>query len=177
MFTVVVSSKHANVSHEISNVESVFFDDLSGGITRITNQNVNELMNINPPTTPLINAVGEGDLKKIELLLQMGADVEQKDSEGKTAFIAAACEDNIEVMQYLIDKNLNPNINAQDDRGQTPLIHAAFNENKEMVELLCNLDGILLNLKDKYEYTALMYAHENENQDIVNILKEHGAAE
>lgn len=65
-----------------------------------------------------LSAVKEGDLRKVELLLNQGATVDAKDDDGRTAIMLAEGED---VVEFLIKHGAN--INAQDVDGNSVLFY------------------------------------------------------
>ncbi len=73
-----------------------------------------------------------GRLEVIKLLLDNKADVNAKDSTGKTALHVAAASGNLEIVQFLIDNKAD--VNAKDADGQTPL--GAVKNYIEIIDLL-----------------------------------------
>ena len=81
---------------------------------------------------PLNTAVGMGLIDCVELLINLGANLNEKDGEGWTALHLSSYSGKIEIVKLLIDKGAD--INAQDVDGETPL-NRAENE-KEIADLL-----------------------------------------
>lgn len=76
-------------------------------------------------------------MNTIKLIVENGADVNKKDSKGRTAIHAAAIlpeKFSIEPLKYLIEKGAN--VNAQDNKGNTALFSASGGLNKKAVQLL-----------------------------------------
>jgi len=87
----------------------------------------------------------------IELLVKHGADLEARDSDGRTPLMhAASCAENIDVIERLI--HLGADLKAEDNHGITPLVCAvSYNENRDVVE------GFLKLVADFFPYCAEDY--------------------
>ena len=86
---------------------------------------------------PLHEAAGRGDTAKVQLLLDKGADINAKDSNGETALMEAADNGHLEVVKQLLAKGAD--VNAKSSYGYTALLYAADQGHTECVGLL--LDG------------------------------------
>ncbi len=87
--------------------------------------------------TPLMVAVGEGQLKTVKFLIENGCDVNVRDHSGSTALHIAAhpwWEQNPEVVSKLLESGLNP-LEPNDD-GVTPVDLAATADDEETLRLL-----------------------------------------
>jgi len=122
----------------------------------------------------LIKASEKGDIKKVTLLLENGADVNTKDNDGWTPLMHAAEKGHKEVVELLIEKGAD--VNIQDEDGWTALMFASQNGHKEVVELLIE-KGADVNAKDYFGLTALMFAEGMGHKEIVKLLKSYGAKE
>lgn len=137
----------------------------------------------------LISEVWKGNLKRVGELLELGANVEAKQTRnGETALMVAAIKGSTEIVRLLLEKGANPN--AKDKFGN-PVWHGAFvnlNETKEDgityilhpknfregVELLLNY-GADVNSQDRYGQTGLNSASFRGQTEIVRLLLERGA--
>src|SRR4029434_6398387 len=72
----------------------------------------------------LFLAVESRNLKKIESLIEAGADVNSRDTDGLTPLILSSWKGYSEAVSLLLDKGAY--INATDKDGDTPLIAAAL---------------------------------------------------
>jgi ankyrin repeat protein len=86
-------------------------------------------------TTPLIASVCSpySESKMSLTLIRAGADVNIVNSDGETALF---CATGREVVEELLKRGANPNIQSTRFSGETPLHKAALNGDKEVVELL-----------------------------------------
>ncbi|MCL2144009.1 MAG: ankyrin repeat domain-containing protein [Endomicrobia bacterium] len=113
--------------------------------------------------TPLMVAAGEKNpnLKIIDVLLDAGAQANDKDDEGRTPLIhclIAVTDENIaaEIVKTLIKNGAD--INVKDNRGLASLMYAAgFASSAKAVKLLIEAQADV-NAKDKENQTALIYA-------------------
>ena len=85
--------------------------------------------------TPLMLAVKMGKIEVARLLIDRGADLNQKaEIDGKTPLIIAAEEGYTDIAKFLVGKGAD--LNAQDKGGRTALKSAELNKNKDIEELL-----------------------------------------
>ncbi|MFZ0961010.1 MAG: ankyrin repeat domain-containing protein [Terriglobia bacterium] len=126
--------------------------------------------------TPLHKAAqfGRGRAAQMaKLLLSLGkADVNARDSSGKTALHRAVnnYEEEIEVVKVLCENGAD--VSAKDSDGFTPL-HEAAGGKKDIVELLLAY-GADPNAEDEIGVTPLRNARDDE---IAQLLRRHGARE
>jgi len=92
------------------------------------------------------SAARKGDLKKIKMFLDEGADLNGKYDKGFTPLHWAATMNQVDAIQFLIDKGAN--LNSRDGHQSTPLLLAAFFGNTESVESLLQ-GGADPNLRNK----------------------------
>jgi serine/threonine-protein phosphatase 6 regulatory ankyrin repeat subunit B len=90
---------------------------------------------------PLHQAVLDGNLAMVELLLAEGAFIDWQNSVGTTALLLATSteEPQVEVIQVLLDRQAN--IEIGNLNGRTPLISAAGYGDTEIVDLLLRYDA------------------------------------
>lgn len=145
-------------------------------IRKIKNkQDENKIIEIKDVTPLMMAALGNPDVKVIELLLENGADIKAQNENSRTAFMHAAQENsNPEVIETLLKHGAD--IETKDNYGWTSLMYAARdNENQEVIETLLK-HGADVNAKDEDGKTALLIAARyNENPEIIETLLKHGA--
>lgn len=115
----------------------------------------------------LLDYAGWGDKKRIELLLEKGAQVNARDISGRTALMRAARHGQEEVCKLLIAQGAN--INAKADDGDTALMSATEDNHKEICELLI-AHGADVHAKNNKGFTALMTALAWSHKDISKLL-------
>merc|ERR1712137_584882 len=86
----------------------------------------------------------QGHCNLVEWLLDNGCDLEEKDSDGKTALIYSANKSgNVDVMNLLLERGAS--IHASDKRGNTALFYAAKYHNMKQIQALmlydCSLES------------------------------------
>lgn len=88
--------------------------------------------------TMLQTACRDGDIKKVKFLLNAGADVNKRDTQGNTVLHLAIQTPSmfhpIEIVTLLLDSGCK--VNAQDKHGHTPLHLACIIASKEIIEVL-----------------------------------------
>jgi ankyrin repeat protein len=82
----------------------------------------------------LIRATQNGDINEIRSLLDMGHDVDIKDSDNCTSLHWAADKGNLEIIKLLIDRGAC--VNAQDVDGMTPIEYAELADQEEAMQLI-----------------------------------------
>ncbi|EAY16490.1 hypothetical protein TVAG_348000 [Trichomonas vaginalis G3] len=104
--------------------------------------------------------------------ISRGANINEKDDNGKTSLHFAAKNNIKETAELFI--SYGANINEKDNNGETAFHIAAENNSKEIAELLIS-HGANINEKDKYGQTTLHIAAENNSKEIAELLISHGA--
>ncbi|WP_198295174.1 ankyrin repeat domain-containing protein [Brachyspira murdochii] len=122
-------------------------------------------------TTPLMIASSYGHYDIAKSLIDNGALVNLRASDGFNALMEAVRTDNIEIAKLLIENNSDINIKNKD--GKNMIILACENGNEEMFNLLVanNAD---INEKSSWGASALIYASEKGNINIMKYLIDNG---
>ncbi len=124
-------------------------------------------------TQVLFHAASRGNRDLVKLLLNNGANVNAKGTNGHTALMLASIkESNTEMVKFLLDSGAN--VNAANRGGKTALMYASKQGNKEIVQLLLD-KGANANAKSTNGDTALILAACHGHQDVVKILINAGA--
>jgi len=121
----------------------------------------------------LFGAAKEGDLDAVKSLIEKGADINAKDSDGRTPLMYASSYGYTEIVKLLIEKGAY--VDAKDPKGWTSLMYAVFDGNTETVKLLIE-KGADVNAKSDFGcWTSLILAARDGNTEIVKLLIGKGA--
>lgn len=132
---------------------------LIGNITHYTN------------TTPLMIASSYGHYDIAKSLIDNGALVNLRASDGFNALMEAVRTDNIDMAKLLINNNSDINIKNKD--GKNMIIIACENGSEEMFNLLVE-NNADINAKSSWGASALIYASEKGNINIMQYLIDNG---
>ena len=140
--------------------------------------------------SPIHAATKSSHLRVVKLLVERGADVNERDVDGLTALHVASAENSPEIVELLLDSNVNPNVigrhggalhvaaqhghlkiatllveskailDLRDRFGWTPLLDAAYYGHVKVVENLCT-GGANMNTQNSYGWTPLYCAAYN----------------
>jgi ankyrin repeat protein len=122
----------------------------------------------------LYKAAGDGDATKVTALLESGADVNGRTATGSFALNNAAVENHIEVIEILLGRGADPNV--QNIAGDTPLICATKYAGGKAATVKLLVDaGTNAALKDDDGMTALDYAKEKGQKEAVALLENPGS--
>ncbi len=118
-------------------------------------------------TSPLHNAVQQGQMAVVEFLLQHGVDPNRKDHNQRNALHLAAEAGNKRMVLLLLDSKAD--VNVKDNNGKTALQLAAGRGYKTVVELLLAA-GAEVNARDNAGETALHDAARNGQIAVAELL-------
>lgn len=118
--------------------------------------------------TPLMLAAYDGHTEIIGFLLDQGAQVDDFDSQGRTALMYASTGPFVETVELLLLWQADPNIADRDERF-TALMHAAAEGQPEVVRALLN-NGADPTATDIDGDTALDFAMQNGHQEAAVLL-------
>ena len=121
--------------------------------------------------TALMRAVSEKNLDIVKILLEAGADVNAKNSNGSTALIGARSDN---IVKLLIEAGAE--IDAQDSEGKTALMRVSneipidpMNKTKVLLEAGADVD-----IEDNKGKTALDHAADKKCFELVKLLMRFG---
>ncbi len=121
----------------------------------------------------LIPAAAEGNLTKVKEALENDANVNQQDSDGRTALMYASFNGFNPVVKELLQHNAD--LDLTDTNGRSALMFAASGPFPETVKILLE-KGAKTNIQDNEEhFTALMFAAAEGHLENVKILIDFGA--
>lgn len=122
--------------------------------------------------TPLMAAIHDGNVNKVEALLKEGVDIETKDGHGMPPLLLATEKNNTEMVDLLLKARAGTD--TRNKQGKTALMIAAESGNVELVKALLKA-GATIEAKDKQGKTPLVYAAESGKVDVIEALLEAGA--
>ena len=122
--------------------------------------------------SPLMFAACYDQGNLVLILLDHGAEVNEKIANGWTALHISAAKGHSQVVTLLL--NNGAEIDVQDDSGQSALIVAASQDNDEVVTILLK-NGADVSLLNKKNFSALMISAKLGHQKIATALLDHGA--
>ncbi len=125
--------------------------------------------------TPLLLAAEDGDIEIIEELIELGADANIKDDNGKTALMDAAHEGDIDVVETLLEAGVD--VSLTDRSGFSALHAAVLSKDKFVVKAVLNkcTENEINKIWEDFFKTPLDIALENRTGDIIDILEAKGA--
>ena len=168
--TIIFANSPYTVNSD--NVEKVA-DVVDSIVERILEHTYNEA-SLPSRRKPLLMAIQDDNSQLITTLINGGADVNAKNSDGETPLFAAVWQDKPEIVTLLIKKGAD--VNAKNIDDETPLLVAVRNiNNPEIVSALVSA-GARVNINTDGTPTLLHYAVERENKKIVEALVKRGAS-
>jgi len=133
---------------------------------------VNRKCGLNNESYTLIEGIKENLTSQVCYLMQHGADVNLKDSNGMTALHCAANNENLQIIEELLLLKYNADINAVCAQGQTPL-HVAIRKRSISVTKLLLEKGVKQILADNENLTPLHLAVQLNYHDILGLLLQY----
>lgn len=91
-------------------------------------------------------AITNNDLHMVKLLVENGANINQKDKYGESILYEATAYENIEIVKFLVDNGVD--VNIQNNDGCTALHNAIYSERMDIAKILVDA-GADVNLQDK----------------------------
>ncbi|KAG7225904.1 hypothetical protein INR49_014332, partial [Caranx melampygus] len=126
--------------------------------------------------SPLISAAASGKLRLVRLLVEGGAQVNERNPRGETALLAAckalrgetAGPDTVKLLTYLLHNKADPN--AQDRSGRTALMYACMKRAGAQVAATLLSAGADPSMEDYSGASALVYAINAQHQSTLEVL-------
>ncbi|XP_069677374.1 uncharacterized protein [Periplaneta americana] len=113
-----------------------------------------------------------GDMKKVEILLDKGIDVNTRDNRAKTPILLAATHGHLQLVVMLLERGAD--INATDKTNNTPILYATRQGHWDIVKLL-GKNGADINSHDNLNQTSIHIAAISGHYETVKFLIEGGA--
>ncbi len=121
----------------------------------------------------IFDAIEDNDINRVKQLIAQGVDVNAAhEVHGNTLLIISILQNNIDIIELLINKGAD--VNIENRHGETPLLLAVYEEDIDIVELLIDT-GAGINIKDDAGDTPLSLAVGNNDKYIIRLLLNAGA--
>lgn len=127
-------------------------------------------IHIDDRLTPLQAACVNGHRDMAELLLNNGANIDERNPGGSSALMISSSLGNVDVVRLLLHHNAD--VNIADVCGTTALIEASYFGHEEIVRILIE-HGADLNVIGRFGRTALDSALQRGYSGVVEILEQH----
>ena len=126
--------------------------------------------------TPLMQTVTQKEVQIVkdhfEILLQLGANINKQDQNGRTALMLAASVANKYYVKRMVENYAD--VDLVDNFGWNALTFAVYYAHIEIVKELIEAGSDINNVTNSGQ-TVLQIAMQKENQELITLLKEHGA--
>ncbi|WP_109506319.1 ankyrin repeat domain-containing protein [Nocardioides speluncae] len=116
------------------------------------------------PMIDLLAAAARGDADAVAEAIRAGADLEQRDRNGRTALLLAAAADHVAAARVLVAHGADPD--ALDDRHDTPWLVTGVTGSVAMAELLLTADPDLT-IRNRFGGISVIPASERGHVDYV----------
>ncbi|MEN8192844.1 MAG: ankyrin repeat domain-containing protein [Bacteroidota bacterium] len=169
-----VIQQKTNKIQSLQNPDEIYNSALSGNIDKVK-KNIGDGYDVNQPNkdsqTLLMLAGFNGHTELCEYLISVGAHVDARDVNGRTALMFASTGPFPETVKLLLKNDADPN-SVDHIEHFTPLMHAAAEGQFEVVKILLdnNADP---SLKDIDGDTAESFARQNGHIEVAKLLIEH----
>ncbi|QED50198.1 ankyrin repeat domain-containing protein [Cytobacillus dafuensis] len=114
-------------------------------------------------------AADQGNIAKVNELLEQGIDVNSRDNQGRTAVMIATYANNAEMVKALIEKGAD--VNIQDNMKNSPFLYAGAEGYLEILKLTVEA-GADPKIVNRFGGTALIPASEHGYIEVVKVLLE-----
>lgn len=121
-----------------------------------------------PAPMNLFDLARAGDLNGIRYLLELGFEINEKNSKGYSALMLAAYHANFKLCAYLIEQGAD--VNSIDESSNSILMGVAYKGHLEIAKLLID-HGAELRYRNNKGQSALDYAQLYGHEEMVRLLK------
>lgn len=133
----------------------------------MSTNNIRASESTTPPAAQLHAAAARDDIATLSNLVDRGADIESRDSHGRTALLVATHHDAVNAARLLIEAGAD--VNAMDDISDSPYLYAGAEGRLEILRLTL-ANGANLASVNRYGGTALIPAAHHGHVETVRLL-------
>ncbi|XP_041969682.1 L-asparaginase 1-like [Aricia agestis] len=141
-----------NIRGELTNTSSIPVEDntlIDALAVSLNIQSPKQLIEVTEKvfSALLLNAIEHDELRTIKKMLDMGADVDAPDSEGRTALHEAILKENLPIIEFLLKNGANVHMKTR--CGESPLLTAIHTDNHKIITLLMQCGAHLASMDAK----------------------------
>ncbi|XP_039758038.1 L-asparaginase 1 [Pararge aegeria] len=141
-----------NIRGELTNTSSIAIEDntlVDALATSLNIQSPKKLIEVTDKvfSALLLYAIEHDDARAVRKMLDMGADVNAENSEGKTVLHEAILKGNVPIIEYLLKNGANVHLKTR--CGETPLLTAIHKDDHTVINLLKQCGAHLTNADNK----------------------------
>ncbi|XP_052744086.1 L-asparaginase 1 [Bicyclus anynana] len=141
-----------NIRGELTNTSSIAIEDnilVDALATSLNIQSPKKLIEVTDKvfSALLLYAIEHDDARAVKKMLDMGADVNAENSEGKTVLHEAILKGNVPIIEYLLKNGANVHLKTR--CGETPLLTAIHKDDHTVINLLKQCGAHLTNADAK----------------------------
>ncbi|XP_061384564.1 L-asparaginase 1-like [Danaus plexippus] len=141
-----------NIRGELTNTSSIAIEDntlIDALASSLNIQSPKKLIEVTEKvfSALLLYAIEHDDLRAVKKMLDMGADVNAQNSEGKTVLYEAILRGNMPIVEYLLKSGANVHLKTR--CGETPLLTAIHKDDHTIISLLRQCGAHLANVDTK----------------------------
>eukprot|EP00210_Caulerpa_lentillifera_P005401 g5163.t1 len=169
-------SGSSNSANALNRIDAAIESDDSETVKRILCQGLSPNSVVGDAGNSLLIRAAQLDaVMSAEVLLDLEADLEYKNSIGQAALSIAAEENSVNVVQLLLD-DYEPNIESKDNFNRTALYHAARKNRLQILQdLIEKRANIVIESANRRGWTPLHVSAHSNLRDIVEALIKAGA--
>ena len=162
-----------NMQALLTEITTTIYKKNKDHLLDLLKSNPNLINNVFDDSSTLLHIACEAKWPEgVEILTELGADLNSENALGNTPLLEACKSKEFTIANYLVDKGADPNVN---NCSKTAVIHLAAEGNNLDLVIKCLEAGADIDQEDYDLMTALLYALENGNKVIAKYLIVNGA--